>query len=116
MTLISLSICPLCQSKLIDRPVEQTHDVARYICPTHVEGTELSHYYLECGVNTVQVIHIPPYSLINNFATDRTDIYPLDVTSLQGISQQKKVVSLPRFSIGNPAKLIERVKLYILFS
>jgi hypothetical protein len=68
------------------------------------------------GANQVEVIHTPPYSLINNSSTDRTDIYPLNINSVGGITKQKKIASLPRFPLGDPEKLNAKIKLYVLFS
>jgi hypothetical protein len=92
-------------------------NMTRIICSTHIEGTKLSHYYIECGKNKVEVIHVPPFSIINNSDTpDISDIYPLNINSLAGISTQKKACRVPRFKIGDPVKLADRVKLFVLFS
>lgn len=108
--------CPLCKKMLTIKYPVPPDSVTRLVCSTHIEPTKLSHYYIEMGSNQVEVIHTPPYSLINNSATETTDVYPLNINSIGGISKQKKIVSLPRFPLGDPAKLADRIKIYVLFS
>ena len=111
--------CPLCKKSLITKYPKPPDTIIRLICSTHVPSTKLSHYYIEVGANQVEVIHTPPYSLINNSSTDRTDIYPLNIISVNGvngITKQKKIASLPRFPLGDPEKLNAKIKLYVLFS
>jgi hypothetical protein len=108
--------CPLCKKNLITKVPVPPDRIYRLICGTHIADSKLSHYYIEVGQNNVEVIHVPPFSLINNSGNDMTDVYPLNVDSCAGISLQKKVCSVPRFGIGDPNRLADRVKLFVLFS
>ena len=109
--------CPLCGKDMVMKYPIPPDQVKRIICSTHVEGTKLSHYYLEVGVNIVEVVHVVPFTIINNSSTPNvSDIYRLNPGSMAGITTQKKVCQLPRFKLGDPAKLPDRVKLFVLFS
>jgi hypothetical protein len=113
--------CPLCKKLLATKYPIHPDTTIRLICSTHIHPTsKLSHYYIEItGQYLVEVIHAFPYTIINSSKPDkedRSDIYPLNAESFSGITKQKMIVSLPRFVVGDPAKLQERIKIYILFS
>jgi len=108
--------CPLCKKQLVTRYPTPPDSITRLICGTHIDGSKLSHYYVEVGNNQVEVIHTPPFSIINDSRDDRSKIYPLNIDSVGGITRQKLIVSLPRFPLGDPARLSERIKIYVLFS
>lgn len=90
--------------------------VKRLVCSTHVPSTKLSHYYVELGNNPIEVAHAPLYSLINDSRNNNTNVYPLNIGSVGGITKQKMIASLPRFQLEEPDKLVDKIKLYILFS
>lgn len=114
--MIKMKTCPLCNNKLVIKYPTPPDTITRLICSTHIAGSKLSHYYIECGLNKVEVVHVPPYSLINNSETERTDVYPFDVNRLGQITKQKKIISLPRFTLCHQDKLPDKIKLYVLFS
>jgi len=113
-----MKTCPLCKKPLAPRYPIPPDNVTRLICSTHIEGTKLSHYYIELlKQNRTEVIHVPPFTIINkSVEPDTSDIYPLNVNSMAGITTQKKACRVPRFKIGDPARLADRVKLFVLFS
>lgn len=113
----TMKTCPLCNKFMAMKYPIPPDNMTRIICSTHVEGTKLSHYYIEWGQNKVEVVHAPPFTVINNSVTPEvSDIYPLNINSMAGISTQKKICQLPRFKIDDPAKLADRIKLFVLFS
>jgi hypothetical protein len=116
---ISLKLCPLCKGPLAVRyPLHMSRDrTTRYVCQTHVPNSnKLSHYYIEVnGSVYTQIIHVPPYVILNLSNKETSDIYPFDL-SVGQITQRDKVISLPRLPITTVEKLAERIKLLIVFS
>ena len=113
----TMKICILCKKPMVSRFPIPPDKITRIICSTHIEGTKLSHYYIEVGQNNVEIIHTPPYTVINNSLTpDVSEIYPLNPESTAGITTQKLICRIPRFKITDPAKLPDRIKIFVLFS
>lgn len=108
--------CPLCKKSLITKYPVPPDTITRLACNTQLSPTHLSHYYIEVGANQVEVINIPPYCLINNSVSNRTDIYPLNFNEDNTITMRPKIISLPRFPLGDPTKLLNKIKIYLLFS
>ncbi len=116
---LSIKECPLCKHPLAVRhPAPNSFDMTvRYICDTHVPGSKLSHYYIEAkGSDWVQVIHIPPYVIINRSNSEVSDIYPFEGVGTGRITDRKLIVSIPRLPLTTTEKLTNRVKILVLFS
>lgn len=116
---LSLRTCQLCKGPLAVRyPAPGAFDrTVHYVCGTHVPDTnKLSHYYIEVvGSVYIQIIHVPPYVILNRSDKETSDIYPFDLVNKR-ISDRKKVISLPRLPLTTTEKLAERIKLLVLFS
>lgn len=117
--MISLKLCPLCNLPLAVRyPEPNSHDrTVKYVCGTHVPDCgKLSHYYVEAnGGSYVQVVHVPPYVIINDSGTDTSDIYPFD-SKANRITDRRAVITIPRIPLTTTERLTERLKLLVLFS
>lgn len=116
---LSLRECPLCKGVLgVRYPDANSVDkTARYVCSTHVPGNKLSHYYIEAaGTHWIQVVHLPPYVIINRSDADTTDVYPFEGVGTGRITDRKLIVSLPRIPLTTTEKLTERLKILVLFS
>lgn len=114
---LSIRECPLCKSQLAVRyPTPQSFDTTvKYICGTHVPGTKLSHYYIEVsGNHWIQIIHTPPYTILNRSQSEYTEVYPYEGVGTGHITDRKKIISFPRLPLT--ANLAERIKLLIVFS
>ena len=116
---ISLKVCPLCKGPLAVRyPAQMSRDrTTRYVCQTHVPNSnKLSHYYIEVnGSDYTEIIHVPPYVILNVSSKDTSDIYPFDL-SVGQITQREKMISFPRLPLTTVERLAERIKLLIVFS
>lgn len=114
---ISLKICALCQKPLAIRYPGKYGGSTYYVCQTHIPETKLSHYYIEkspIGAYT-QVIHVPPYVILNVSGKETSDIYPFSLEEGK-ISDREKVISLPRLPITTAERLSQRIKILVLFS
>lgn len=108
---LSLKICGLCGKGMTVRYPTVHGDVIRYICSEHAVG-KLSHYYIEVNGSLFnQVIHAPPYTVVNRSINEESEIYPLG-----GIQMGPKIMSIPRIPITTPEKMADRIKVLILFS
>lgn len=114
---LSIKECPICKGQLAARyPTPQSFDTTvKYICSTHVQDSKLSHYYIEFnGNNWIQIIHAPPYTIINRSNNDITDVYPYEGVGTGHITDRKKIISFPRLPLT--PTLAERIKMLIVFS
>ena len=85
-------------------------DVVRYICSEHAVG-KLSHYYIELNGSIFnQVIHVPPYTVVNRSINEESEIYPLG-----GIQMDDLIMSIPRIPVTTPEKMANRIKVLIPF-
>lgn len=108
---LSLKICALCGKGLTVRYPTVSGDVVRYICSEHAIG-KLSHYYLEVnGSFFNQVLHIPPYTVINRSTNEESEVY-----CLGEIQMGSKIMSIPRIPVTTPEKMAARIKILIPFS
>jgi hypothetical protein len=117
--MLPLKECPLCKHPLAVRhPVPYSSDrTVRYICDTHVLGGRLSHYYIEVnGGHWVQIVHLPPYCILNRSDSETTDIYPFEGVGTGKITDRKLILSIPRILLTTTEKLTERLKVLVLFS
>jgi hypothetical protein len=115
---ISLKVCALCKGPLAVRhPAPRADDrTVRYICGNHVPGHKLSHYYVEVkGPIYIQIVHVPPYVLLNYSDKETSEIYPFNLEEGR-ISDRDKVISLPKIPVTTVEKMTDRIKLLILFS
>jgi hypothetical protein len=88
-----------------------------YVCSKHIPGTKVSHYYIErVGNIFLQIIQLPPYALINSSTDQNTNVYPYIGNGTGHILSRKRILQLPRIPITTEEKLLERIKLLILFS
>lgn len=107
---LSLRKCELCAKALTVRYPTVSGDVVRYICSEHAVG-KLSHYYIEVsGSHFNQVIHVPPYTVVNRSTNEESEIYPLG-----GIQMGAKIMSIPRIPVTTPDKMAARIKVLIPF-
>jgi hypothetical protein len=107
-----LKTCPICNKPLAVRMPKpgDFSGVKRYICSTHIGKTKISHYCISVGNNTqTQVIHVLPFTIHNNLNSDISEVYKWN----NGV--MKWVMNLPRLPLSVD-KLVEKIKLYILFS
>ena len=125
----SLKICALCRKELQRTTVEVAGtDITQYVCPTRIEypyppkdDWRLSHYWIEYkGHMYNQIINIPPYSISNPVVPNiphKSFVVPLYFDK-DGKAQNDftKIVALPRLPLDRLDKLVERIKLLILFS
>jgi hypothetical protein len=88
-----------------------------YLCSRHIPGTKLSHYYVEKVENMLlQIIQIPPYTLVNSSTDKNTNVFPYVGNGTGHILTRRKILKLPRIPITTEEKLLERIKLLVLFS
>lgn len=116
---ISVKECPICKDPLsVRHPAPGSMDMTvRYICGTHVPGGKLSHYYIEAqGNNWVQVVHLPPYVIVNRSNKETSEIYPFEGVGTGHITDRKLIVEIPRIPLTTTEKLTERLKVLVLFS
>lgn len=117
--MMSTKECPLCKHPLAVRhPAPGSFDrTVRYVCDTHVPGGKLSHYYIEAnGASWVQVIHLPPYVIINDSKKETSDVYPFEGVGTGKITDRDLIISLPRLELTTIDRLTERLKILVLFS
>lgn len=108
---LSLKTCPLCNKDLTVRYPTTPNDIVRYICSVHASG-KLSHYYIEVNGSVYnQVVHVPPFTVVNRSSNEESEIYPLGK-----IQANAKIMSIPRIPVTTPEKLAERLRILILFS
>lgn len=108
---LSLKKCALCGKDMTVRYPTVAGDVVRYICSVHAVG-KLSHYYIEVnGSFFNQVIHAPPYTVVNRSINEESEIYPLG-----GIQMGAIIMSIPRIPVTTPDKMAARIKVLIPFS
>lgn len=120
---ISLKICALCQKELQRDTVEVSGtDITHYVCPTRTgEWKRLSHYWIEYKDRMyTQIINIPPYTITNTVGAHmpaKSIVMPLYFDE-NGIAHNNfdKMIVLPRVPLDRLDKLVERIKLLILFS
>lgn len=131
MSRISLKICALCQQELnrAEMTVMGTN-VTQWVCPTRlvypepVEGHwRLSHYWIEYKDKIyTQVINAPPYTITNSIGahlplSNKSVITPLYFDKDgHAMNDFNKMITLPRIPVDQLDKMIERIKLLILFS
>ncbi len=116
---LSIRECPLCKGILGARyPAPGSGEtVVRYVCSTHVKGDRLSHYYIEnYGIGYVQIIHLPPYVIVNKSNSENTEVYPYEGVGTGHITDRKLIMSIPRLPITTAEKMLERLKVLVVFS
>ena len=116
---ISIRECPLCKSQMAARhpPPGSMDMTVRYICGTHVPGTKLSHYYVEAQGNYwAQVVHLPPYVIVNRSNKETSEVYPYEGVGTGHITDRKLIMEIPRLELTTTEKLTERLKILVLFS
>lgn len=115
---MNLITCPLCGGMLGTKyPAAGTTGPKFYLCSKHIPGTKLSHYYIEKVGNVyLQIIQIPPYALVNSSTDQNTHVYPYVGNGSGHILSRPKILKLPRIPITTEEKLLDRIKLLILFS
>lgn len=118
---LSFKVCELCNGPLaVRKPRTRYDEITSYICDKQIDESKLSHYYIEVnGSLWTQIIHLPPYTVINSSDKETSDIYPYQAHN-DGedglITHRKKILSIPRIPVTSPTTLTERLKLLILFS
>ena len=109
---LSLKICGLCGKVMTVCYPTVPNDVVRYLCSEHYASSKLSHYYIEVnGSFYNQVIHVPPYTVVNRSTNEESEIY-----SLGRIQMGAKIMSIPRIPVTTPEKMATRIKVLIPFS
>ena len=125
----SLKNCALCQKELQRDTVEVAgQDITHYVCPTRIEYPSapsnewrLSHYWIEYKDHMyTQIINAPPYTISNPIGAHIPHVsivMPLYFDEKgQALNDFDKIITLPRVPLDRLDKLVERIKLLILFS
>ena len=116
---ISIRECPICKTYMgvkYPPPGSMDHTI-RYICSKHVPGSKLSHYYIEASGNSwIQIIHLPPYVIVNRSNKETSEIYPFEGVGTGHITDRKLIMEIPRIPITTTEQLTERLKVLVLFS
>lgn len=115
---MNLTTCPLCGGMLGTKyPQGKANGTKFYVCSKHIPGTKVSHYYIERVENVfVQIIQLPPFVVVNSTTDQNTHIYPYIGNGTGHILTRKKILQIPRIPLTTEEKLLERIKLFVLFS
>jgi len=107
--------CPLCHQALITEFAQ----INRLICPTVVPETYLSHYYLEISNYIVEVIHTPPYTILNsNCYPTFTRVYHFNYSDIGKINERKLIMEIPKIDVQivKMENLVSKIATYLTFS